>query len=144
MSPGWLSCRCVVLKSKLNCYHGNKIQKELSILENKNCWELSFKGFLLNVEGTLLHNLLFIKIKIFLGNVPELSAYITHGPPVFKQIFRIIYIFLKIRAICHLQSYWWKWPQHQVIWRILKALFHYSKAQSHDLNMLQIRLSTFT
>lgn len=50
MSTGWLSCRFVVLKSKLNCYHGNKTQKKLSSLENKNCLKFSFKGFILNIK----------------------------------------------------------------------------------------------
>lgn len=78
MSVGWLSCRFVVLKSNLNCYHGNKTQKELSNLEYKNCLEFSFKGFMLNMEETLLHNLFFVKIKIFPGTMPKLSYYITH------------------------------------------------------------------
>lgn len=50
MSTGWLSCTFVVLKSKLNCYHGNKTQKKLSTPENKNCLDFSLQGFILNIK----------------------------------------------------------------------------------------------
>lgn len=81
MSTGWLSCRFAVLKLKLNCYHGNETQKKLSILENKNCLEFSFKDFTLNMRLFCII-CIFIKIKIFPENMPKLSGCITHGPPI--------------------------------------------------------------
>ena len=53
-------------------------------MENRN----SFKGFLLNMERTRLHNLLSVKIKSFLGNVPELSDCVTYEPPMSKHILK--------------------------------------------------------